>query len=77
VSTSADDYFPTSENQEDISAECAVHQVIAACGRYCELVDHDWAKIADWYQLDEQIRKGVAPEKLYGEWRARSGAADA
>jgi len=75
-STPDDDYFPTAKNQPGISVDCAVHQVVDACGVYCELIDCDWAKIADWYQLDEELRKGIAAEKLYTDWRSTAGLAE-
>ena len=69
-------YFPTSTTVKGISADCQMHQVIENCARYCGLVDEDWTKIADWYQLDVEVRDGVSAEKLYSEWRAtEKGAA--
>jgi hypothetical protein len=65
-----DAYFPTSANTQTISQDCQVHQVIANCALYCELIDEDWLKIADWYQLDDELKKGVMAEKLYADWRS-------
>lgn len=62
-----DEYFPTSANHDGISNECELHQVVAACGDYCTLVDADWRKVADWYHLDAEIGKGVRTEDLYRE----------
>lgn len=70
-----DAYFPTSANTPTISSECQVHQVVESCALYCELVDKDWTKIADWYQLDDELRKGVRAENLYADWRATPGGA--
>jgi hypothetical protein len=70
------DYFPTARNQPGISADCQVHQVVAACGLYCELIDTDWRKIADWYRFGDEIRKGVSAERLYAEWRSTPSGAE-
>jgi hypothetical protein len=66
------DLFPTPRNAPEISEECQVHQVIDNCALYCRLVDEDWLKIADWYQLDASARAGVTGEKLYADWRSTS-----
>jgi len=68
--------LPTSRNQQGVSDECQVHHVVAACTDYCELIDADWRKIADWYHLKgDQIRRGKTAEEMYAEWRStRSGA---
>jgi hypothetical protein len=63
-------YFPTRANTTQISAECQIHQVIENCARYCELIDEDWLKVADWYQLDDELKMGVTAEKLYADWRS-------
>jgi hypothetical protein len=68
-----DSYFPTRRTDEGISDTCQVHRVIEACGEYCDLVDQDWGRIADWYHLGEIRRRGVSPEGLYQEWRSHSG----
>lgn len=71
------DYFPTAKNQEGISTECQVHQVIGACGLYCDLIDKDWRKIADWYHLDDKaVSKGASAERLYAEWRSTPSGAE-
>lgn len=71
------DYFPTARNQTGISSECQVHQTIEACGLYCELIDQDWRKIADWYHLtDDKITKGVSAERMYAEWRSTERGRD-
>jgi hypothetical protein len=63
------EYFPTSAHHDGIEPACQMHQVIAACGSYCDLIDQDWHRIADWYHLGDAPRRGVSPEGLYGEWR--------
>ena len=68
-STTETDYFPTSRNQPGVSDECQLHQAIAACGLYCELIDKDWLKIADWYHIDNYARHGVTAERIYVDWR--------
>jgi hypothetical protein len=61
--------FATSSNVPGISSECQVHQVVGSCALYCRLVDEDWLKIADWYQLDAPAHKSVTAERLYTDWR--------
>lgn len=74
---SGSDYFPTARNQRGISEECQVHQVIDACGLYCNLIDEDWRKIADWYHLKgDEITKGASAERMYAEWRSTPSGAD-
>lgn len=69
--TTEADYFPTARSQPGISSECQVHQVVEACGLYCELIDKDWRQIADWYRLPEdQVVKGVNSNRLYANWRS-------
>jgi hypothetical protein len=70
-----DAYFPESANTQTISPECQVHQVVANCTLYCELIDEDWMKVADWYQLDAESKKGVRAERLYAVWRSTTGGA--
>jgi hypothetical protein len=65
------EYFPTSRSHKTISDGCTVHRVVSACGRYCELVDQDWLKIADWYRLDDRMRAGVTADRMYTDWRGR------
>jgi len=63
--------LPTARSQRGVSDECQVHQVITACVDYCELIDTDWRKIADWYHLEgDQITKGKTAEALYSHWRS-------
>ena len=63
------EYFPTWRHHEGIEESCQVHKVIAACGDYCDLIDREWLRIADWYHLDQSATRGVSGEKLYRGWR--------
>ncbi|MGP5044326.1 hypothetical protein ACTXJR_09945 [Glutamicibacter ardleyensis] len=38
---------------------------IAACQRYCDLIDSDWMKIADWYRPGTSPRRGNSGKTLY------------
>jgi hypothetical protein len=70
------EYFPTSATDDGILAECQVHQVIEACGGYCRLIDEDWHRTADWYQIPEHLNHDRTAERRYAELRATaSGAA--
>ena len=69
-------FFPTSANTSTISTDCQLHQVVENCARYCELIDADWTKIADWYQLGDELKKGVRAEKLYSDWRSSPSGAN-
>jgi hypothetical protein len=50
---------------------CQVHQTIAACKEYCELVDGEWLKIADWYHPVERPRHGVEGQQLFNQLLGR------
>ncbi len=63
-------YFRSPASHEGISADCQMHQVIAACGDYCKTIDDDWNATADWYHLPDNVRRGVDDERRYREWRA-------
>jgi hypothetical protein len=65
-----DSYFPTTTKQNGISVDCQVHQVIDACGCYCWLIDEDWHRTADWYQIPKQINHDRTAEQRYAQWRA-------
>lgn len=67
-----DYFFSTAEDNAGISAACQVHAVIAACGDYCRLIDEDWLKIADWYHLPADIKRGMSDEQRYREWRGHA-----
>ncbi|MFB2556757.1 hypothetical protein [Herbiconiux liangxiaofengii] len=51
-----------SEEEKDLDQ---VRQTIAACHRYCELVDQEWLKIADWYRPGTSLTRGVDATVLY------------
>lgn len=72
ITAAGDEHFPTSAKHQGIDPSCEVHKTIAACGEYCELVDIDWRKVADWYHLDAEIAKGLGTtDRLYREQLAR------
>lgn len=48
-------------------AGCQVHATIRACRDYCDLIDADWLKIADWYRPGSTPRRGVTGAMLYDE----------
>lgn len=65
VTVAGDKHLPTSSTHEGIAADCELHLMVSACGAYCDLVDADWRRIADWYRLDAEITRGVKTEPLY------------
>jgi hypothetical protein len=58
---------------DDTEPACQVHATIAACKNYCELIDADWVKIADWYRPGSQPAGGVRQGELYEERVRRAG----
>jgi hypothetical protein len=72
---SDEENFPTWHHHEGIHEHCQIHGVIEACGDYLDLIDQDWLKIADWYHIDEPIRRGVQAEQLYAQLRSGQRAA--
>lgn len=64
------EYFPTSRHHAGISEDCQLHQVVGACGDYLELIDRDWKRLADWYHVGDETRRGVNAERLYGNLRS-------
>ncbi len=58
-------YFATAKTDAAINEICSLHQVIEACSDYCELIDVDWTKIADWYRIEGRPRRGLTGEALY------------
>jgi hypothetical protein len=53
------------EDDEHPRDECRVHSIIKACERYCQLVDDEWYKIADWYHPDTKPRRPITGTELY------------
>ncbi len=45
--------------------DCRVHALIRACQRYCQFVDEEWYKIADWYHEGTKPRRPISGAKLY------------
>lgn len=50
---------------KDAEEGCQVHATIRACQGFCELIDADWLRIADWYHPMSAPRQGVTGEDLY------------
>ncbi len=46
-------------------ADCRVHALVTACERYCQLIDAEWYKIADWYHPHTRPRRPIAGADLY------------
>jgi hypothetical protein len=58
--------FATHETDDGVNEDCQLHQVVAACLEYTELIDADWLKIADWYRIEEgAVRRRESGEGLY------------
>jgi hypothetical protein len=53
------------EDDEHPRDDCRVHAMIRASQRYCELVDAEWYKIADWYHPDAKPRRPITGAELY------------
>ena len=53
------------ENDEHPHEDCRVHAMIQASQRYCQLVDEEWYKIADWYHPDTKPRRPITGAELY------------
>ncbi len=45
--------------------DCDLHATIHYCHTYCDLIDQEWLKIADWYHLDSKPPRGAQPGELY------------
>ncbi len=69
---SGEAYFATAKHHEGISESCHLHKVVEACGDYLDLIDRDWKRLADWYHLTDQARRGVSAERLYKDLRSES-----
>lgn len=65
----AAEHFPTAVTEPGIASNCQVHAVVQACGDYCDLIEEEWQKIADWYHLEDNYQRGVNAEELYQSWR--------
>jgi hypothetical protein len=66
--------FPTWRHHSGISEGCRVHRVIDACGSYCDLIDSEWLKLADWYHLDGQPpKRGLGASDLYDRYGPDGG----
>lgn len=44
---------------------CQVHLTIQACDDYCQIIDEDWYRIADWYHPGAKPRRPVDGQRLY------------
>jgi hypothetical protein len=53
------------EDNEHPKDDCRVHALIRACERYCQLVDEEWYKIADWYHEGTKPRRPISGAELY------------
>jgi hypothetical protein len=69
--------FPTwRHHAPGITETCQVHNVIAYCNTYCDLVEADFLKIADWYHLepfDRRLPQTVTGSRLYLEEKRKQG----
>ena len=45
--------------------DCQVHAAITAAQEYCDLIDADWLRIADWYRLGARPPKPADDQRLY------------
>jgi hypothetical protein len=51
---------------DDLSADdCRVHALIKAAERYCQLIDSEWYRVADWYHEGTKPRRPIAGAELY------------
>lgn len=63
------EHFPTADSHRGIRPECQMHAVVAACGTYCDLIESEWHRIADWYHLGDKPIRGVNAAAHYLGWR--------
>ena len=61
---------------DDPIPACLPHRMIRACQTYCNLIDNDWLKIADWYRPDATNTHGTRQGQLYEEHIRRLRAGD-
>lgn len=57
--SSENEYFPTRKHHTGIAEDCGLHLIVSACAEYCDLIDRDWQKIADWYYDGGVVRRGI------------------
>lgn len=53
------------QSNDDTQAGCQVHSTIQACHDYCDLIDADWLRIADWYHPATEPSRGVTGTLLF------------
>lgn len=71
------DFIASCECPVDAVREvCQVHATIRACNAYCDLIDQDWTKIADWYRPGSSPRRGVTGADLYRNLVYRAASND-
>lgn len=44
---------------------CQVHETIVACHEYCDAIDAEWLRIADWYRPGTTPARGITAADLY------------
>jgi hypothetical protein len=64
------------EDDDHPKDDCRVHALIKSCERYCELVDAEWYKIADWYHPDTKPRRPITGAELYDKLLADQARAN-
>lgn len=65
VTNVSDGRFPTSATEAGVTDGCQLHKVVAACDKYCSLIEAEWLKIADWYHLGSRYDTGIRPSDLF------------
>ena len=50
---------------DEAKVACQVWLTIAACHDYCNMIDADWLKIADWYRPGSVPKRGTSGKTLY------------
>jgi hypothetical protein len=71
ASPRADEYFPIRDHHDGIRETCQLHEVVLACATYCDVIDGEWLKIADWYHVVAKPGRGADGETLYQALRSR------
>lgn len=62
------EFFPTHRNHPNISNQCDMHTLIAACSDFCLILDDAWDQIADWYHdIPKPARDDVTAEDIYAQ----------